>query len=92
MDLKTGLSLMAFAGSAIVLMMMKMSETNKKSPSGTSGAQQQLVTADPTKGVRADAAIIAKRFRDEIKAQVQALKSNGIGECFNFCFKFLCRV
>lgn len=35
----------------------------------------------PDKGVKVDAAIIAKPFRDEIKAKVQELKKQGIGAC-----------
>lgn len=40
----------------------------------------KLITADPSKGVRVDAAIVAKRFRDEIKEKVAHLKAQGIGE------------
>ena len=40
----------------------------------------KLITADPSKGVRVDAAIVAKRFRDEIKEKVAQLKAQGIGE------------
>lgn len=40
----------------------------------------KLITADPSKGVRIDAAIVAKRFRGEIKERVGQLKAQGIGE------------
>ena len=47
---------------------------------GQNSTNEKLVTVDPSKGVRVDAAIVAKRFRDEIKGQVADLKANGIGE------------
>ena len=40
----------------------------------------KLIAADPSKGVRVDAAVVAKRFRDEIKEKVAQLKAQGIGE------------
>ena len=39
-----------------------------------------LVVADPTKGIKVNAGIIAKPFRDEIKAKVLALKEQGKGK------------
>lgn len=47
---------------------------------GANDTNTKLVKADPTKGVRVDAAIIAKRFRDEIKEKVANLKASGIRE------------
>jgi hypothetical protein len=46
----------------------------------TPATNDKLIKADPTKGVRVDAAIVAKRFRDEIKENVAQLKAKGIGE------------
>lgn len=40
---------------------------------------EKLIVADPNAGVRVDAAIVAKRFRDEIKLKVAELKANGVG-------------
>jgi len=37
-----------------------------------------LVVADPTKGVKVNAGVIAKSFRDEIKATVATMKKDGI--------------
>mmetsp|Transcript_10325 Transcript_10325/g.19817 ORF Transcript_10325/g.19817 Transcript_10325/m.19817 type:complete len:372 (+) Transcript_10325:150-1265(+) len=45
---------------------------------GQNLTNEKLVTVDPSKGVRVDAAIVAERFRDEIKAQVEDLKAHGI--------------
>jgi hypothetical protein len=47
-----------------------MSERNSK----------PLIEADPTKGVKVNAGIIAKSFRDEIKDKVGAMKLGGIGK------------
>ena len=40
----------------------------------------KLITADPSKGVRVDAAIVAKKFRGEVKETVDQLKKQGIGK------------
>lgn len=45
-----------------------MSEQNSK----------PLIEADPAKGVKVNAGVIAKSFRDEIKEKVGAMKQNGI--------------
>jgi hypothetical protein len=47
--------------------------------SSTSTNTPKLIVADPTKGVKVDASVVAKSFRDEIKAKVVALKGEGIG-------------
>ena len=39
-----------------------------------------LVVADPTKGVKVNAGVVAKSFRDEIKAKVATMKQDGIGK------------
>ena len=39
-----------------------------------------LIVADPSKGIKVNAAIVAKPFRDEIKEKVKALKAHGIGK------------
>lgn len=46
----------------------------------TISTNRKLVKADPSKGVRVDAAVIAQHFRDEIKANVAELKAQGIGK------------
>lgn len=56
---------------------------------GYHATNKKLVTADPSKGVRVDAAIVAKGFRDEIKAQVAELKAQGIG-MYNFFKNIIC--
>lgn len=38
-----------------------------------------IVVADPTKGIKVDAGIIAQPFRDEIKERVSQLHKHGIG-------------
>jgi hypothetical protein len=38
-----------------------------------------VVVADPTKGVKMDATLVAQPFRDEIKAKVEAMKRAGLG-------------
>jgi hypothetical protein len=43
-----------------------------------------LFVADPTKGIKVDAAFIATPFRDEIKAKVAEMKEQGMGTYFNF--------
>jgi hypothetical protein len=47
-----------------------MSEQNSK----------PLIEADPAKGVKVNAGVIAKSFRDEIKEKVGAMKLEGIGK------------
>lgn len=41
-----------------------------------------LIEADPTKGVKVNAGVVAKSFRDEIKEKVGAMKQEGIGKLF----------
>ena len=43
-----------------------------------------VVVADPTKGMKVDAGIIAQPFRDEVKERVAQLRKHGIGA---FCFR-----
>jgi len=45
----------------------------------TTTKEDDTITADPTKGVKGNAGIVAQPFRDEIKAKVQQLKQHGIG-------------
>ena len=47
-----------------------MSEDNSK----------PVIEADSSQGVKVNAGIIAKPFRDEIKKKVEAMKQEGIGE------------
>lgn len=47
-----------------------------------------VVVADPTKGIKVDAGIIAQPFRDEIKERVRQLKQHGIG--VYYCTILLC--
>lgn len=39
-----------------------------------------LITASPTKGIKVDAAVVAKKFRQEIKDKVVELKNEGTGK------------
>lgn len=39
-----------------------------------------LIEADPTKGIKVNAGVVAKSYRDEIKAKVEALKQEGVGK------------
>ena len=57
--------------------MMMMSSTV------TSSERKPLVLADPAKGTKMDASIVAKSFRNEIKAKVVAMKQAGIGTLKN---------
>ncbi|MGK3738853.1 MAG: hypothetical protein ACI90V_005700 [Bacillariaceae sp.] len=45
----------------------------------TSSDRKPLVMADPAKGTKMDASIVAKSFRNEIKAKVVDMKQAGIG-------------
>ena len=45
-----------------------------------SDSTSALIIADPSKGTKVNAAIVAKPFRDEIKEKVKALKAHGIGK------------
>lgn len=38
-----------------------------------------LIVADPTKGVKVNAAVVAKPFRDELKTKVEEMKEMGLG-------------
>lgn len=52
----------------------------------TSSERKPLVMADPAKGTKMDASIVAKSFRNEIKAKVVAMKQAGIGTLKNVSF------
>lgn len=39
-----------------------------------------VIVADPSKGVKVNAAVVAKPFREEIKAKVEAMKQAGYGK------------
>ena len=39
-----------------------------------------LIVADSTKGIKVNAGVIAKPFRDEIKEKVERMKQQGLGE------------
>jgi hypothetical protein len=44
-----------------------------------------VIVADATKGIKVNAAVVAKPFRDEIKAKTAAMKAAGLGtweRCF----------
>lgn len=53
--------------------------TNNQTTRSSGNTNEKLVVADPSKGVRVDAAMIAKRFRTEIKQKVAELKARGVG-------------
>jgi hypothetical protein len=38
-----------------------------------------LIVADATKGIKVNAAVVAKAFRDEVKSKVVAMKKAGLG-------------
>ena len=57
-----------------------MSTTTEKSSSSNSNNKPTLIVSDPTKGVKVNAGIVAKPFRDEIKAKVEAMKQAGFGK------------
>jgi hypothetical protein len=38
-----------------------------------------LIVADATKGIKVNAAVVAKTFRDEVKLKVEAMKKAGLG-------------
>lgn len=38
-----------------------------------------LIVADPTKGVKVNSSVVAKPFRDELKAKVEEMKQMGLG-------------
>ena len=40
----------------------------------------KMIVADTSKGVKIDASVVAKPFRDEIKQKVTELKRQGIGK------------
>ena len=42
-------------------------------------SQDVLIVANPDKGVKVDAALIAQPFREEIKQKVKEWKKQGIG-------------
>lgn len=41
-------------------------------------SSKPLIEADPTKGIKVNAGVVAKSYRDEIKAKVEALKQEGV--------------
>lgn len=43
------------------------------------GSIKPVIFQDPTKGVKVNAAVVAKPFRDEIKAKVEGMKKMGLG-------------
>ena len=45
--------------------------------------EKPLIVADPTKGIKVNSGVVAKQFRDELKAKVAALKERGLGMCFS---------
>jgi len=53
--------------------------TEAISCSMTTTNTEKAIGADPSKGVKVNAAVIAQPFRDEIKERVQQLKNHGIG-------------
>ena len=57
-----------------------MSTTTEKSSSSNCNNKPTLIVSDPTKGVKVNAGIVAKPFRDEIKAKVAAMKQAGYGK------------
>jgi hypothetical protein len=42
-------------------------------------SSKPLIVADPTKGVKVNAGVVAKPFRDELKAKVEEMKKMGLG-------------
>jgi hypothetical protein len=55
------------------------STTSLKHTRHTTMATTAIVVADPAKGIKVDAGIIAQPFRDEIKERVLQLHKHGIG-------------
>jgi hypothetical protein len=51
--------------------------------SSAGNVTKPVVVADPTKGVKLDASLVAQPFRDEIKAKVEAMKQSGLGAFSN---------
>lgn len=47
--------------------------------SSSSASSKPLIVADPTKGFKVNAGVVAKPFRDEIKAKVEKMKNLGVG-------------
>ena len=43
------------------------------------GSIKPVIFQDPTKGIKVNAAVVAKPFRDEIKAKVEGMKKMGLG-------------
>lgn len=60
-----------------------------ESSTTTSRKKPLVVVADPTKGIKVNASIIAKPFREEIKMKVDAMKRDGRGTFLSF-LKFKC--
>ena len=54
--------------------------TTTTSSSSASSHFTPVVTVDSTKGIKVDAGDVAKPFRDEIKAKVNEMKSQGHGK------------
>ena len=57
-----------------------MSTADKSSNSSSNNNKPTLIVSDPTKGVKVNAGVVAKPFRDEIKAKVEAMKQAGFGK------------
>ena len=57
--------------------------TNTAAALATMTALAPVIEKSSTQGVKVDAAIVAKPFRDEIKTRVKELKKMGIGTCHN---------
>jgi hypothetical protein len=41
-----------------------------------------VIVADPSKGVKVDAGVVAAPFRKEIRDKVEALKAHGVGTSY----------
>lgn len=44
-----------------------------------SEASKPVIVADPSIGVKVNAAVVAQPFRDEVKAKVEEMKNMGLG-------------
>jgi hypothetical protein len=48
-------------------------------PAVAVNSSNKVIVADPSRGIKVNAAVVAEPFRQEIKARVQQLKEHGIG-------------
>ena len=48
-------------------------------PASAVNSSNKVIVADPSRGIKVNAAVVAEPFRQEIKARVQQLKEHGIG-------------